>query len=88
MPDSNDTADADTTGSSANTLTQDNAAARPRPENRPLSQSVNSGKGSTEQHQPHSAKTNAAAGQTHASPKKRRKVNHGMLCLLCLSLVQ
>jgi hypothetical protein len=58
---------------------------KPNVENASSSQGVNiGGKGSTssstEQHQQHPAKADAAAGQAHASPKKRRKVNHGMCC--------
>ncbi|KAF4943062.1 hypothetical protein F66182_18870, partial [Fusarium sp. NRRL 66182] len=47
-------------------------------ENASSSQGVNNaGKGSsTERHQQHPAKADTAAGQAHASPKKRRKVNH------------
>lgn len=56
---------------------------KPNVDNASPSQSVNnSGKGSissNEQHH-HLAKADAAAGQAHASPKKRRKVNHGMCC--------
>lgn len=55
---------------------------KPNVENASSSQGVNNaGKGSsTERHQHHPAKADAAAGQAHASPKKRRKVNHGMCC--------
>lgn len=59
---------------------------KPTVENASSSQNANvnnAGKGSTsstEQHQQHPAKADGAAGQAHASPKKRRKVNHGMCC--------
>lgn len=60
---------------------------KPNVENASSSQNVNvnnAGKGSTssstKQHQQQSAKADVAAGQAHASPKKRRKVNHGMCC--------
>lgn len=86
MPESIATAD---TGPKPNALNGEAGGeedVKPNGENA-SSQGVNNvGKGSssTEQPQQHPAKADAAAGQAHASPKKRRKVNHGMCCAVAV----
>ncbi|GAM37587.1 hypothetical protein TCE0_024f07630 [Talaromyces pinophilus] len=87
MPETIATADPDPKPNALNGGGVGEEDVKPTVENASSSQNANvnnAGKGSTsstEQHQQHPAKADVAAGQAHASPKKRRKVNHA--CVYC-----